>query len=338
MPGYDGLNPLFASRVQALINASGGLLKPGSGFRTPEQQAQLRITNGCPDQYRSPAGACRVPTAIPGRSMHNHGLAMDLVDARTGQAVKSGSPADKWLAANAANFGLHRPVGHPGGKGWEPWHVELINDDEAGSHIQGAMSAGGYGTDMSWMDENRTPEDELRARLDSVRSALGFSPPEPGGPMNDVGTKVGQTAPKDNQVMGATMGGEPLEPGGLGDIPPPGYVPPGRGVERWRSVAESALRYVGEPTDPGTVNMLLRRMAKESGGNPEAVNHWDSNAKRGDPTTGLMQNIPSAFTQRAGELAGRGITDGFANIVAALRYTKQRYGSLAKGFTRPGGY
>ena len=77
---------------------------------------------------------------------------------------------------------------------------------------------------------------------------------------------------------------------------------------------------------------------RESTGDPDAINNWDSNAQRGDPSIGLMQNIGSAFPQRAGELAGRGIRDGFANIVASIRYTMGRYGDLGKGWGRKGGY
>ena len=78
-------------------------------------------------------------------------------------------------------------------------------------------------------------------------------------------------------------------------------------------------------------------MNQESGGNPRAVNRWDSNAKKGDPTTGLMQNIPSAFNQRQGT-GLPGINDGFANLVASIRYAVQRYGSLQKAYGRKGGY
>ena len=95
MGGFDGLNPEFSRRLQAMIAASGGLLGPGSGLRSIEEQIALRRKNGCPDIWQSPASSCRIPTAIPGRSNHNHGFAMDLTDASTGQAVQPGSAADR---------------------------------------------------------------------------------------------------------------------------------------------------------------------------------------------------------------------------------------------------
>ncbi len=84
------------------------------------------------------------------------------------------------------------------------------------------------------------------------------------------------------------------------------------------------------------LNDLLTQMAHESGGNPRAINLWDINARRGIPSQGLMQVIPPTFAANAGELRSRGILDPFANIVAAIRYTIGRYGTLgawrARGF------
>ncbi len=58
----------------------------------------------------------------------------------------------------------------------------------------------------------------------------------------------------------------------------------------------------------------------ESGGNPNAINNWDSNAARGTPSQGLMQTIPSTFTACVlPSLANRSITDPVANITAGVR-------------------
>lgn len=110
----------------------------------------------------------------------------------------------------------------------------------------------------------------------------------------------------------------------------------GAGVERWRGIAEQALAYTHSP--PNWINALLRRMNQESGGNPNAINLWDSNAKAGMPSQGLMQTIPPTFYQYAGELRGRGILDPFANIVASIRYANAAYGSAITGWERKGGY
>lgn len=64
----------------------------------------------------------------------------------------------------------------------------------------------------------------------------------------------------------------------------------------------------------------------ESGDNPNVVNNWDSNAKRGTPSAGLMQFIEPTF--RSFEWPGH---DSFMNpvdqILAFFRYSMSRYGS-----------
>lgn len=109
----------------------------------------------------------------------------------------------------------------------------------------------------------------------------------------------------------------------------------GSGVQRWRGLVVQALHMLGQP-DSWT-DTVLRRMNQESGGNPNAINNWDSNAKAGMPSQGLMQTIPSTFAAYAGPFAGRPITDPLANIYAGLNYALHRYGSLS-ALNRAGGY
>jgi hypothetical protein len=94
------------------------------------------------------------------------------------------------------------------------------------------------------------------------------------------------------------------------------------GLDGW--IAE-ALQVMGMPQSlaPGIKKIILA----ESGGNPHAVNTWDSNAVRGTPSRGLMQTIPSTFRAYVHpEMAGRPITDPVANITAGVRYMVDRYG------------
>lgn len=107
------------------------------------------------------------------------------------------------------------------------------------------------------------------------------------------------------------------------------------GVQRWAPVFLAALGLAGQSSS--WLGLGLRRLAQESGGNQFAINLWDSNAARGDPSRGLMQTIGSTFNAYADGLRGRGIYDPLANIFAAIRYTLARYGSLA-AWGRPGGY
>jgi hypothetical protein len=73
---------------------------------------------------------------------------------------------------------------------------------------------------------------------------------------------------------------------------------------------------------------ILRRIMFESGGNPNAINLWDSNAAAGDPSRGLMQTIGSTFNAYHQAGTSGNIYDPVANIAAAINYIKSRYGSI----------
>lgn len=94
------------------------------------------------------------------------------------------------------------------------------------------------------------------------------------------------------------------------------------GLDGW--IAE-ALQIMGLPQSlaPSVKKIIM----KESGGNPNAINLWDSNARRGTPSQGLMQTIPSTYKAYVHpSLADRPITDPVANITAGVRYMVATYG------------
>ncbi|WP_433784287.1 transglycosylase SLT domain-containing protein [Actinomycetospora sp. CA-101289] len=79
-----------------------------------------------------------------------------------------------------------------------------------------------------------------------------------------------------------------------------------------------ALGLMGLPQRlaPGVKKIIMR----ESTGDPDAVNDWDSNAASGTPSKGLMQLIDTTFRNAVlPELADRGIFDPVANITAGVR-------------------
>lgn len=113
----------------------------------------------------------------------------------------------------------------------------------------------------------------------------------------------------------------------------------GGDVQRWRETVISALRAAGESTAPGIVDMVLRSINQESGGNPSAVNDYDINARLGHPSKGLNQVIQPTFNSYAGAYQRRGVFDPFANIYASIKYARARYGSnWAATMAAPGGY
>jgi len=79
-----------------------------------------------------------------------------------------------------------------------------------------------------------------------------------------------------------------------------------------------ALGLMGLPQKlaPGVKQIIMR----ESTGNPDAVNGWDSNAAAGTPSKGLMQLIDTTFKNAVlPSLADKGIFDPVANITAGVR-------------------
>ncbi|MGW9170157.1 transglycosylase SLT domain-containing protein [Streptomyces decoyicus] len=117
-----------------------------------------------------------------------------------------------------------------------------------------------------------------------------------------------------------------------------GAISSGSGSGRWAETVSAVLRELGWFSSSNLAN-VLKAIQKESGGNPNAVNNWDSNARSGNSSRGLLQTIPSTFAAYAGKYRSRGITDPFANIYAASRYAHSRYGEdWAARMARPGGY
>ena len=80
---------------------------------------------------------------------------------------------------------------------------------------------------------------------------------------------------------------------------------------------------------------MMRVAKRESNYQSNAVNNWDINAQRGDPSRGLFQIIGSTFRANA----KRGYTN-FNNPVhqgiSAMQYIVRRYGW--DGFKRAGDY
>jgi SLT domain-containing protein len=116
----------------------------------------------------------------------------------------------------------------------------------------------------------------------------------------------------------------------------------GGGAARWAPVVLQALAMMGQPA--GLVGAVLRRMNQESGGNPTIANLWDSNARRGTPSVGLMQVIGPTYRANADPRRNVGpyvygtSVDPLSNILASMHYALRRYGSLGAAFNRAGGY
>ncbi|MCR3721298.1 MULTISPECIES: transglycosylase SLT domain-containing protein [Prauserella salsuginis group] len=115
--------------------------------------------------------------------------------------------------------------------------------------------------------------------------------------------------------------------GGLGSSGGPPAGPPPGNVEQWIKEAIKILKENGIPVTEENIDQIWTIIEHESGGDPRAINDWDSNAAKGTPSKGLMQCIDPTFDSHA--LPGHGdIWDPVDNIIAGVRYTFDRYGSL----------
>ncbi len=108
----------IAGQLASLLNAASaaGFTLGGSGYRDSSGQIALRRQNcGSSDYaiYQMPPEQCSPATAIPGRSKHEQGLAVDFtID---GHTLRTSDGAYRWMVSNAASYGF---VNLPG----EPWH------------------------------------------------------------------------------------------------------------------------------------------------------------------------------------------------------------------------
>jgi Transglycosylase SLT domain len=94
------------------------------------------------------------------------------------------------------------------------------------------------------------------------------------------------------------------------------------GVDGWIAEALEVLEL------PQSLASSVKKIGMaESGGNPRAINNWDANARRGTPSQGLMQTIPTTYKKYVHpDLRNRSITDPVANLTAGIRYMIDHYG------------
>jgi hypothetical protein len=97
-------------------------------------------------------------------------------------------------------------------------------------------------------------------------------------------------------------------------------------VTRWANMVEDVMVEQGIPDE--YLEGILAQIQQESGGDPKAVNGYDSNALNGDPSKGLLQVIGSTYQAYA--LAGHEDLKyqdvPYPNVSAALSYVKDSHG------------
>jgi peptidoglycan hydrolase CwlO-like protein len=113
------VNSAIAGQLESMLAAAAadGFVFGGTGYRDSQRQIELRMQHCGTSSfaiYEMSPDACRPPTARPGASKHEQGLAVDL--SWNGSVINSrSSPAFAWLAANAGRYGFANLPS-------EPWH------------------------------------------------------------------------------------------------------------------------------------------------------------------------------------------------------------------------
>jgi hypothetical protein len=109
------VNCVIESQLTAMVNAAraDSLNLTGGGYRNPSEQIRLRREH-CGSSYyaiyQMSPGACHPPTARPGQSQHEVGLAIDFHNC----SYRS-TACYQWLSAHASTYGFYNLPS-------EPWH------------------------------------------------------------------------------------------------------------------------------------------------------------------------------------------------------------------------
>ena len=251
-------------------------------------------------------------------SLHYSGRAVDLNYGPGGQNATEMGFFDRNVAAFKQAFPGIRVIWRAAGH-YNHMHIDTSSGADIGS-FKGGKDSGGFGFPL--FDLN--PLNAVTGLIDKFKNTSGLFGT---GLKNAAKSLVQGAVDKISPFNNSADSGAVNDPGGQG-----------AGVARWTDVVKRALQFVGQPTSQAMVNTVLRRMKQESGGNPHATNNWDSNARRGTPSKGLMQVIGPTFRAYAKAPYNKNILDPMSNIVASMRYALKRYGSLSAAYNRRGGY
>ncbi|MBZ6290426.1 peptidoglycan DD-metalloendopeptidase family protein [Streptomyces olivaceus] len=274
------------------------------------------------------------PGAIAGAPLNLIDKAIDYI---RGKDIPESSGA--WIKPVNAPYGT--PFGKKGSMWSSGYHTGLDFPARTGTKIVAvdngtvakAQSGGPYGKHITVNHGGGLTS--LYAHMSAMAAKAGQGIKQ-GARIGSVGATGNVTGPHlhlEARVNGKTV--DPMKYLTGGDVG-------GTGVKRWTGVVQQVLGQVKQSLS--LTNTTLRRMNQESGGNPKAVNRWDSNWQAGHPSVGLMQVIKGTFAAYAGKYKRTGpfmygvSTDPTANIYASMRYALARYGSLSRAYNRPGGY
>ncbi|MFI1015009.1 transglycosylase SLT domain-containing protein [Streptomyces sp. NPDC020965] len=150
--------------------------------------------------------------------------------------------------------------------------------------------------------------------------AIGWAPESTGASEADATTEAAEPAAATEPAA------EPAAEAAPASAPEAAYTDD---LDGW---IKESLAVLAEHGIPGSYEGIHRNIMRESSGDPQAINNWDSNAAAGTPSKGLLQVIDPTF--EAYHVPGTSLDsfDPVANITAACNYAADRYGSIDNVF------
>ncbi len=221
------------------------------------------------------------------------------------QNLDEGQPFDFGAATNAAHMDhVHWAANDFLGNLSDEEKASIFS--RIGSALSGAVNSGKNAL------ANRLLLNPLRAAANAVPELSGFG---------DAGKLPRAFAKKLVESVATKVLGSGSSGGGGANYNPTA------GVEQWRDMAIQAMRREGfNADDPAQVNAMMAQIQSESGGNPSIIQGVQDVNSGGNEAQGLLQVIPGTFAAYRDPSLPDDRTDPMANMVAALRYYKSRYG------------
>ena len=256
-------------------------------------------------------------TSSGNKSQHSTGDAIDLAGS-TAAMLRFARVFSQQYGPSVDQL-IYTPLGYGWNRGRrvKSFGAQVDADHFDHVHIGDATPGGAAGAVLGGLSGDAVTADAIgTVKLKRARSKRGGVP----GALSERAMNARRAGfeQKLNEAIAASGGAMGADPTGAGGVAPKGQV---------RSWLAQALRITGHYS-PANLNALYGRAMQESGGNPSAVNNWDSNAKAGYPSRGLLQTIPQTFNAYRDPSVPGGITDPVANAVAAIRYMFARYGHI----------
>ncbi len=114
--------------------------------------------------------------------------------------------------------------------------------------------------------------------------------------------------------------------------------PGGSGVERWIPVIKKAAHKMKVNLTESGLQAILRRIRQESNGSATVTNNWDSNAKAGHPSKGLLQYIQPTLNSWVPAGVKADLSSGYSQLMALFNDSNWLADISVKGGWGPTGH